>query len=339
VSNSAQIFISLLWFSTLGHAAEPPNYYTPAAGLSGPALRSALHFIIDQHTVTPYSSTAPDTRDALNVLDQDPTNSANVILVYGSGSRAKSLFGNGTGNWDREHLWPNSYGIDDESPMYSDLVNLRPCDSPVNNDRSNNYYDESSPAGPGYENPANPLAPACSEMSNVSWEPPSNLKGDIARIMFYMDIRYEGDNGEANLQLTDNTTLITTTGMHMGKLSTLLVWHFLDPVDQIERIRNDLNYTSYQRNRNPFVDRPEWVEKIYGDVFKLQIAAESANTLRLTWPLVIPDGMWSLETSTTLTSWQSMTVTPSISGSNRTITVTNTGVNLFFLLKLKEKAG
>ncbi|MEO0324434.1 MAG: pre-peptidase C-terminal domain-containing protein, partial [Myxococcota bacterium] len=106
-----------------------------------------------------------------------------------------------------------------------------------------------------------------------SWEVWSSRRGDIARAMFYMDLRYEGGTHgvtgarEPDLRLTDDTSLIRTTGTnasvaYMGLLSTLLAWHAEDPVDDRERDRNDVVY-GYQGNRNPFVDHPEWVACLY----------------------------------------------------------------------------
>jgi len=93
-----------------------------------------------------------------------------------------------------------------------------------------------------------------------SWEPPDRVKGDVARMMFYMAVRYEGDNDTYDLELLNKTG---TYGPKFGKLSTLLQWHELDPVDEREQHRNEVIY-SYQHNRNPFIDHPEFVEKIWG---------------------------------------------------------------------------
>jgi hypothetical protein len=82
-------------------------------------------------------------------------------------------------------------------------------------------------------------------------------------------VRYEGDAGEPDLILTDNPALIQTTGPgategYMGIRSTLLEWHRQDPVDAKEAIRDDVVYW-YQRNRNPFIDHPEWVACVFED--------------------------------------------------------------------------
>lgn len=154
------------------------------------ALRRALHDIIRGHRVISYSSSATDTADALNVLEEDPVNTNNVILIYSCRSEPKNAFGLSTG-WNREHLWPNSYGLDSRQPAYSDLHNLRAADATVNSARGNKLFDESDPAGPGYRFPASAEAPLTST-DNDSWEPPDTMKGDIARAMFYMAVRSNG---------------------------------------------------------------------------------------------------------------------------------------------------
>ena len=102
-------------------------------------------------------------------------------------------------------------------------------------------------------------------------------RGESARAMFYMDVRYEGGtngntgSGEPNLALTDTASLITqsignTTGTaYMGLLSVLLQWHIDDPVDDREVLRNQIVFNA-QGNRNPFIDHPEWVKCIYQNV-------------------------------------------------------------------------
>jgi endonuclease I/fibronectin type 3 domain-containing protein len=244
-------------------ADPPPGYYDSAAGLSGTALRDALHEIINDHKVIPYSSTATDTSDALKVLDEDPGNANNVFLLYAQRTEAKSTFGLSSG-WNREHMWCNSYGLDNIQPAFSDLHNLRAEDSNVNSARQNKYYDISNPSEAGYQNPAYSEAPLCSTDVN-SWEPPTNVKGDIARALFYMDVRYEGDRAnELDLVLTTNVILISESESLMGNLTVLLQWHAEDPVDAAERLRNDKVYQLYQTNRNPFVDFPDWVYSIFG---------------------------------------------------------------------------
>lgn len=95
----------------LGQSYPPPDYYDTAIGKTGPALKSALHEIIKSHTVLPYTAGTTDTWDALKILDEDPANPLNVLLIYSGYSSPKSEQWTGsTGIWDREHLWPQSKG-------------------------------------------------------------------------------------------------------------------------------------------------------------------------------------------------------------------------------------
>ena len=130
------------------------------------------------------------------------------------------------------------------------------------------------------------------------------MKGDIARVMFYMDLRYASPTSvatnETDLVLTDNLGSVVSGNPFMGRLSSLLRWHQSDPVDSAEHRRNDLIYARYQHNRNPFVDHPEWVGFIY--LPKLEIASRQngfAVSWETNWTSAVfesalePDGPWS----------------------------------------------
>jgi endonuclease I len=216
------------------------------------------------------------------VLDEDPANTNNVIRIYSGWSVPKTDYG--VSGWNREHLWPNSYGFDIDVtttwPALRDLFNLRACDSQVNSGRGNKYYDFSDPTDGNYRSSAHPDAPLCSTDTD-SWEPLDEMKGDIARAIFYMDVRYAGEYAnEPDLALTDNTGSIMNGNPFVGRLTTLLLWHRSDPMDSAEQHRNDLVFERYQHNRNPFVDHPEWVELVY--LPKLFIAARP-NGVNVSW--------------------------------------------------------
>jgi endonuclease I len=233
----------------------PAGYYNSAVGLTGAPLKAALNNIIDGNTSISYSNR----EGPLEALDQDPNNSANVLEVYSGFSVPKTDFLPGVTPANTEHLWCNAYGIDMTNPAYGALFNLRPCDMNVNSDRADKFYDD---GGTAY----GPEAPLC-HFTAVSWESRPVEKGDIARCMFYMDTRYEGDGTDGfarNLTLVEDTSLITGSNNNFGKLSTLVLWSYGDPVSTEEQIRNHTIYTTYQHNRNPFTDHPEYVWAIYG---------------------------------------------------------------------------
>lgn len=243
-------FIGSLFAANL-RADPPPGYYDSATGLSGLALKNSLHNIISGHTVIPYADLISPLRD----LWEDPNNSANLIEIYGGASVSKTAQ-----TWNREHLWPRSRGVSDTGPDTSDLFHITPSDDGVNSTRGNLYFDNSSALDGGIISPAHPDAPLCTRDSN-SWEPPANEKGDIARALFYMAVRYDGSESlTTDLELTNGSP----SNSLMARLDTLVQWHLSDPPSTAERARNDRIYTTYQHNRNPFIDHPEWVTAIFG---------------------------------------------------------------------------
>ena len=158
----------------------------------------------------------------------------------------------------------------------------------MNSERSNKHYDDSNPADGGFRDPGHAEALDATADAD-SWEPPDEVKGDLARSMFYMDVRYNGDRtNEPDLVLTDRLSDISTSAAFMGRLSTLLLWHFEDPVDAREQARNDGIHTLYQFNRNPFVDRPEWVAAVFLNVLRIEV---EANQVKLSWPDVYSDAV------------------------------------------------
>mgnify|MGYP005691279641 FL=1 len=250
----------------------PSTYYQEANGLSAEELKEALYQIISNHLVFPYTSSATDTWDIIQQSDQDPTEHNNMILVYtgrsqdkgyrdGSGNYSQYENGNGTqsNSWNREHVWPKSHGFPDEDDnAYTDVHNLKPCDRSVNSSRGTKDFD----FGGNQHNEASD----CNTDSD-SWEPPDYVKGDIARILFYMVIRYDPgfdhNNNTFDLELVDYTTPNNNDPI-LGKLSSLIQWHNDDPVDDFEINRNEIIF-GFQENRNPFIDHPNLVNYLWGD--------------------------------------------------------------------------
>ncbi len=138
----------------------------------------------------------------------------------------------------------------DRDPVNSDNVLLIYTGESVNAARGNKDFDD---GGTQHSE-----ATKCYTDAD-SWEPRPVEKGDVARMMFYMATRYEGESDDPDLELVDYTG---TDGPIFGKLSTLILWNEEDPVDDFERNRNEVVF-SYQGNRNPFIDHPEFVNAIY----------------------------------------------------------------------------
>jgi hypothetical protein len=222
------------------------EYYRAALNLRGDILKVTLNNIIHDGFVNLLYI------DAITVLensDKDPNNSKNVMLVYPGiyGESVPTGYSSSIGGyyWNREHVWPQSrlgvyvvYGDGDFPSKATDMHNLKPADPDENSARSNDYFDWIK--------------------TNDTYEPRDEVKGDIARILFYMATMY--------FDLTLNDNPLTSPGYYtMGILSVLLEWNRLDPVDDFERNRNEVIY-SYQGNRNPYIDYPEFADLIWGDL-------------------------------------------------------------------------
>ncbi|AKU17780.1 endonuclease [Luteipulveratus mongoliensis] len=229
--------------------SDPGSYYDGTGGLSGAALKAKLHEIISKQTVLSYDGVW----DALKDTDQDPNNSNNVIEVYSGTSTPKSNNGGGVDNWNREHVWAKSHGDFGTTPgPGTDVHHLRPEDVSVNADRGNLDFDN----GGG----AVDQCPGCASDSD-SWQPRDAVKGDVARMIFYMAVRYDGTDAFADLEVNDKVN--NGTAPNIGKVSVLKQWSQEDPPDAFEQRRNEVIFTTWQHNRNPFIDHPEWVASIF----------------------------------------------------------------------------
>lgn len=239
-------------------STAPTGYYDSLEGLAGAALRQELQNIIANPAVV-RAHTYGDIAEILKSADQNPLNSNQVWLMYVESPRAKLEYQTGsisTGKWNREHIYPQSRGgfsnatsdtadgIDIWLPTsandivagHADAHHLRAEDGPENTNRSNKDYGLT-----GYNGPNG---------NQGSW------KGDVARALFYMAVRYNG------LEVVNGDLPDTTVGQ-IGDLASLLQWNHLDASDDFEMNRNNYIYT-WQYNRNPFIDYPNLADYIWG---------------------------------------------------------------------------
>lgn len=234
-----------------GGPPETGTYYAGTSGLTGPSLEAKLHTIISTGVTT---LSYPKVWDALKDTDQDPANAGNVIELYTGKSIAKSREGGGVDDWNREHVWAKSHGdFGTSNGPGTDVHHLRPTDVTVNSARGSKDFD--SGGTQNNEAPGN-------YTDADSWEPRDAVKGDVARMIFYMSVRWDGGDGKPDLEVND--TVNNGSAPHMGKLSTLKRWNQQDPPDAFEKSRNEKIFLTWQHNRNPFIDHPEWVTLIWG---------------------------------------------------------------------------
>ncbi len=267
------------------------GYYQHVNTSSPSQLRCSLHETIKGHTSYPYSGGTTNTWTILEIADEDPNNSGKILDAYLNHSFTKVSSRAGTGSglvYNREHTWPNSLGFGSTTgnlglpnAPYTDTHMLYLTESVYNADRGNKPYancPQSSGCGERATEVNNGMGGGSGTYpGNSNWviSPDGNggsfevwnkRKGDMARAVMYMAIRYEGGThpttgqNEPDLELTDTRSKIVITSSspaYMGLLSTLIAWHQADPPDADEIARNEVIY-SFQGNRNPFVDHPEW---------------------------------------------------------------------------------
>ena len=245
---------------------DTTTYYSSLSGLSGDSFKSELHKIISSGNITKYSY--EDVTAQLKILDEDPNNPNNIICILTGKSLSKNNFGgNGTLFWNREHIWPKAHGFNNDSlAPYTDLHHLRAAEQYTNSTYHNERdYGEIAYGGTSDQYGNKYVKVDESPTGYPMYEPRDAIKGDIARIIMYMDVRYEGDSASDGIELiisNDKTDVSSSVG-YIGLLDVLLKWHEEDPVDDLERKRNDMTY-NLQGNRNPFIDHPEYANKIYG---------------------------------------------------------------------------
>ena len=262
------------------------GYYDGVDTSSGAALRATLHDAIDDHQWIPYTSSATDTWDVLDLADEDPNDPNNILDVYRNATFAKA--GGGNSDYNREHTWPKSYGFPNQGSTnypHNDCHQLFLSYDSYNSSRGNNLYDNcdagcaekptdlnNTQGGGSGTYPGN-----SNWRATGVWETWNGRRGDVARALLYLDVRYEGDTHgvsgvpEPDLILTDDPadvvadTSSNTSVAYMGLRAVLLQWHADDPVSADEIARNETVF-SFQGNRNPFIDHPEWVDCVFNDV-------------------------------------------------------------------------
>lgn len=273
-----QLLAVFMIVSGVNAAAQDSLYYVSAHNYKGDSLKFKLHQLIKNHSEYPYTSSSTDVWDILKVTDRDTANSDNVILIYsGRSVNAAQEYNSGAG-WTREHVWAKSRGdFGNAEGAGTDVHHLRPCDNGVNSARNNRNFDDCV----NCENVMDDGVNTGSKKDRNQWtfEPRDDVKGDVARMIFYMAVRYEGGNGEPDLELT--TTHLTKTDKRplQGNFETLLQWHMNDPVSDWERNRNQIIYDQFQGNRNPFIDYPELASYLWGaDTANVWMSSDTAAT-------------------------------------------------------------
>ncbi len=272
------LLLSLL-IPYLAFAGIPKGYYDNADGKKKAALKAAMHNIIQPKKVLSYGSGESSTWSGFYQTDRtsdgyviDRYSPRTVWVKFSSSDNANSASAPSALNI--EHSFPKSWWGGSNNTAYKDLFNLMPSEKGINTTKSNFAMGKvtGNIKGNGYTKVG--TGPTSSGSTSL-WEPADEWKGDFARDYFYMVTTYSNLTWTSNgLDMLENNDYPT---MQRWAYTLLLQWAKQDPVDEIERARNDAVY-KIQSNRNPFVDFPNLAEYIWGDSVDYAFSIDGTST-------------------------------------------------------------
>lgn len=315
------LFVLALSLS-LASFAQPANYYNSANGLTGNQLKTALHNIIKGHTSISYSQIlnaywSTDNKGNGVVWDMysDRPGGTPPYTYYLGQDACGSYSGEGD-CFNREHSWCQSW-FNDQSTPRTDLHHIFPTDGFVNGKRGNNPFGEVRSAEWTSINGSKLGSCKTPGYTGTVFEPIDEYKGDFARAIMYMSVRYYGEDSGWSTSGMTNKSEIKSWAIDM-----LLRWNELDPVSQKEIDRNNAIYNDYQHNRNPFVDHPEYARMIWdpnwqGTTYTVSLSAGVGGSIS-------PSGTQTVNSGNNLT----FTVTPNMCYSIVSVKVNGMAVSL-----------
>lgn len=260
-----RLFFSLIFIPVFFIAQIPAGYYNSAQGLSGNNLKIALYHIIKNHTQLSYNdlwSAYPQTDVKTNgkvwdIYSHNPVGAQPYEYTFVNDQCGSY---NSEGDcYNREHTWPQSWFNSVTGPA-SDIFHIYPTDGEVNGKRSNYPYGNVS--NPSWTSMNGGKLGPCTNAgyTQTVFEPINEYKGDLARSYFYMSTRYYSeDAGWSSSDATNKANILP------WQVNVLLAWHHNDPVSTKEINRNNLVYSSYQHNRNPYIDHPQWADSVWAN--------------------------------------------------------------------------
>ncbi|MGG8497461.1 endonuclease [Tenacibaculum sp. TC6] len=333
----------LLFLTSIVVFSQIPSYYNDVnLNLNGASLKDALATkIISTHTNN--LSYTPGVWDAIKQTDLDPNDNTKVLLIYGYSdtdgnyvtdrTRSKNANGGTAGTqWNREHVYAKSLGTPNlgTSGPGADIHHLRAADISYNSQRSSKKFAQ----GSGHSGDV-----------SGGWYPGDEWKGDVARMMMYMYLRY------GSQCLPKNVAVGSAPSSDANMISLLLQWNAEDPVSNFEKQRNPIAQ-NLQGNRNPFIDNPAFATQIWGgpqaeDLF----GSSSSDTQAPTAPSNLASSnitettvnlTWNTSTDNVAVTgydvYRNSTKITTVSSTNYTVTGLTASTSYSFYVKAKDAA-
>ena len=346
------LIVGLLFSVANIFAQIPTGYYDGTAGLSGSALKTKLSSIISSgHQTKSYDALDDEYPNSdkdsyyekdgtvLDIYSENPTETDPYVYQFGVKKCGNYKIEGDC--YNKEHIFPQGY-FNKASPMVSDIHHIVPTDGKVNGMRSNFPFGNVGSSVSYTSKNGSKLGTSNSvNYSGKVFEPINEFKGDVARMIFYFATRYE-----AKLKDFDANDILTNTsfpGIQSWELEVLKQWHTQDPVSQREIDRNNAAYT-YQGNRNPFIDHPEYVALIWGTTTpdteapttptNLIVTGSTSSTISLSWTASTDNIMVA-----TYDIYLDGTLKTSSSSNSITVTGLNPSTTYSFYVKAKDAAG
>ena len=332
-------------------AQIPTGYYDGTVGLTGAALKTKLSQIITNGHQTKsydnlyngYPSTDSDNYyekdgSVLDIYSENPKGTDPYVYQHGSKQCGKYKVEGDC--YNREHIFPQGY-FNSASPMVSDIHHVVPTDGKVNGYRSSFPFGKVGSANFVSENGSKRGTSASPNYSGTVFEPIDEFKGDVARMILYFATRYESKLSS----FKDNDILTNSAfpGVEAWELAVLKEWHTNDPVSQREIDRNNAAYT-YQGNRNPFIDQPEYVALIWGTTTPDTEAPSTPTNLTVTGSTSSSISLsWTASTDNIMVATYDIYLDGMLKTSSSSNSITVTGLNpsttYSFYVKAKDAAG
>ncbi|SDH64391.1 Por secretion system C-terminal sorting domain-containing protein [Flavobacterium omnivorum] len=338
----------LLLVVTAAIAQIPSGYYATSTG-TGYTLKTQLYNIIKGHTDPGYAGlyTTYQTSDRDYYYENDGT----ILDMYSEKPTGTDPYSYGAGTtqrcgtysvegdcYNREHIIPQST-FNSAAPMVSDAHFITPTDGKVNGQRSN--YPHGPVTSPTWTslNGSKLGASTISGYTGPIFEPINDFKGDIARMYFYFATRYENTvAGYSYAMFNNSSNQVFTTAF----LNLLISWHNQDPVSAREIARNNAIY-AIQKNRNPYIDHPEYVQAVWNPTADTQAPTAPANLVSTTKTTNSISLSWSGSTDNTAVTgynvYMNSALKATVTGLSTTITGLTASTTYDFTVKAKDAAG